>query len=140
VSGGSAPSPRPPSRPASGSRERLRSFGHYLTAAVLALKGYSKLENPEGHRALIGVCFASALIIVVVTALHSRLHHHAAKIEALVYVLEAAVAGTMAVVMAEEGKRGLPFMWAIAAAGFLAGAAVRWRGGMRPDEAARGER
>jgi len=118
-------SPAPPS--SSASRERLRSFGHYLTAAVLALKGYSKLEHPEGHRALIGICFTSAAIIVVVTALHSRLHHHAAKIEALVYVLEAAVAGTMAVVMAEEGKRGLPFMWAIAAAGFLTGAVVRWR-------------
>ena len=110
-------------------RERLRAFGHYLTAAVLALKGYAKLEHPEGHRALIGICFASAAVIVIVTALHRRLHAHAARVEALVYVLEAAVAGAMAVVMVEEGKRGLPFAWAIAAAGFLAGAAVRWRRG-----------
>jgi hypothetical protein len=107
--------------------ERLRILGHYLTAAVLALKGYAKLEHPEEHRFVIGLCFASAAVVVILTALHSRLHAHAAKVEALVYVLEAAVAGTMAVVTVEEGKRGLPFAWAIAAAGLLMGAVMRWR-------------
>jgi chromate transport protein ChrA len=133
VSGPPVPSSSTTTHPGAGSRERLRTVGHYLTAAVLALKGWSKLEHPEGHRALIGVCFASAAVIVIVTALHRRLHAHAAKIEALVYVLEAAVAGAMAVVTVEEGKRGLPFAWAIAAAGFLAGAAVRWRWGRRTE-------
>jgi hypothetical protein len=114
-------------RVSSARRERLRAAGHYLTAAVLALKGYAKLDHPEGHGLLIGVCFASAAIIGVVTALHSKLHAHAAKVEALVYVLEAVVAGAMSVATVNEGKRGLPFAWAIAAAGFLMGAVVRWR-------------
>jgi hypothetical protein len=108
---------------------RLRLIGHLLTAGVLALKGVAKLDHPEEHRFIIGLCFASSAIIVLVTALHSRLHAHAPKVEALVYLLEAAVAGTMAVVTAEEGKRGLPFAWAIAAAGLLMGAVVRWRRG-----------
>ena len=106
---------------------RLRVLGHFLTAAVLALKGAAKLDHPEGHGFVIGLCFASAAIIVGLTALHSRLHAHAAKVEALVYLLEAAVAGTMAVVTVQEGKRGLPFAWAIAAAGLLMGAVMRWR-------------
>jgi chromate transport protein ChrA len=88
-----------------------------------------KLDHPEGHRFLIAVCFASALIVLVLTALHSKLHAHAGEVEALVYLLEAAVAGTMAVVTVEEGKRGLPFAWAIAAAGLLMGAVMRWRRG-----------
>jgi len=110
--------------------ERLRIAGHFLTAAVLALNGVSKLDHPEGHGLIIGLCFGSAAIIVVATALHSRLHSHAAKIEALVYVLEAVVAGAMSVVTAQDGKRGLPFVWAIAAAGLLMGAVVRWRRAM----------
>lgn len=112
--------------------DRLRAIGHYLTAAVLVLKGVGKLDHPEGHGFIIGLCFASAAIVFVVTALHSRPHAHAAKVEGLVYLLEAAVAGTMAVVTAEEGKRGLPFAWAIAAAGLLTGAVMRWRRGTRP--------
>jgi hypothetical protein len=116
-----------PSHAASARAERLRAVGHFLTAAVLALKGVGKLDHPEGHRFLIVLCFGSALIVVVLTALHAKRHAHAAKVEALVYLLEAAVAGTMAVVAAEEGKRGLPFAWAIAAAGLLMGAVMRWR-------------
>lgn len=108
--------------------DRLRTVGHYLTAVVLALKGYARLEHPEEHRFIIALCFASAAVIVIVTALHSRLHAQAAKVEALVYLLEATVAGTMAVVTVEEGKRGLPFAWAIAAAGLLMGAIMRVRG------------
>jgi len=107
--------------------ERLRVIGHYATAGALALKGVSKLEHPEAHGLLIAVCFASAAIVAVVTALHGRLHEHAAEVEALVYVLEAAVAGTMSVVTAQEGKRGLPFAWAVAAAAFVMGAVMRWR-------------
>jgi len=118
-----------PTHPPGSSARRLRAFGHYLTAAVLALKGVGKLDHPEGRRVLIAVCFASALIVLVLTALHSKLHAHAAKVEALVYLLEAAVAGTMAVVTVEEGKRGLPFAWAIAAAGLVMGAVMRWRRG-----------
>ena len=56
-------------------------------------------------------------------------HEHAAKVEALVYVLEAVVAAAMSVAAAQEGKRGLPFAWAIAAAGFVMGAVMRWRRG-----------
>lgn len=114
--------PGPPSR-----ASRLRAIGHYLTAAVLALKGYAKLEHPEGHRAVIGLCFASAVVVAVVTALHSRLHAQAARVEALVYLLEASVAGAMAAVTIQEGKRGLPVAWAIAAAGLLIAAVVRFR-------------
>jgi hypothetical protein len=95
-----------PHRTSNPRAERFRAIGPYLTAAVLAIKGGSKLDHPDGHRFLIGACLASAAVIVAVTALHSKLHAYAAKVEALVYALEAVVAGTMAVVTVQEGKHG----------------------------------
>jgi hypothetical protein len=117
--------------------ERLRATGHYLTAAVLALKGLAKLDHPEGHGLVIGVCLASAAVIVVVTSFHRRLHEHAAKIEALVYLLEAAVAAVMCATAVAEGKRGLPWAWGVAALGFVIGAVIRFRRGPGSPEESR---
>jgi len=106
---------------------RATAIAHYATAAVLALKGVAKLDHPEGHGAVIALCFGSAAVIVLAAAFHGRLHAHVPKVEALIFVLEAAVAAAMSALTFHEGKRGLPWAWAAAALGFLVAAGVRLR-------------
>lgn len=101
-------------------RDRLTTTGHYLTAFVIFLKGVDKAEQHwHGHEALIVFLFASATYVAVGTLLHHRLHGRAALVlQASFYALEAMISGWIALFLREEGKRYLPILFGLAAAGF----------------------
>ena len=96
----------------------LPKIVHLLTALTVLLKGFAKLEHPEGYWPVIMFFFASAAYIATIAILHDRLHHHERWITASVYAIEAMVTATMAWVYAHEGKKGLPWAAGIAAAMF----------------------
>ena len=96
----------------------LQKVVHFCTALTLVLKAVSKLEHPEGYWPIILFFIASAAYIVAITILHDRLHHHERWLTASVYAIEAVVTATMAWLYAHEGKKGLPWFFALAAAMF----------------------
>ncbi|HYO77048.1 MAG TPA: hypothetical protein VE010_11345 [Thermoanaerobaculia bacterium] len=113
----------------------LQKLVHFLTAFTLALKGFSKLDHPEGYWPVIILFFASAAYIVVVTLLHDRLHHHERWISASIYALEAVAMAIMAAVYLSEGKRALGTVATLAPIGFTIALIVhlrRTRGGNGP--------
>jgi hypothetical protein len=105
----------------------LQKLVHFLTAFTLALKGFSKLEHPEGYWPIIIFFFASAAYIVAVTLLHDRLHHHERWITASIYALEAVAMTAMAAVYLSEGKRALGTVASLAPVGFVVALIVHLR-------------
>jgi hypothetical protein len=100
-------------------RERLQTFGHFLTGLVILLKGISKLEHAEGHIGSIAFFFAAAVYVFAATALHRRFHRHEAQLQASIYLIESAVLGIIAWMYVEQGKRWLQYPAAFASAAFL---------------------
>jgi hypothetical protein len=96
----------------------LPKIVHLLTALTVLLKGLAKLEHPQGYWPVILFFFASAAYIATIAVLHDRLHRHERVLTASVYAIEIVVAATVGWVFAHEGKKGLPWMFALASAMF----------------------
>jgi hypothetical protein len=105
----------------------LQKFVHYLTALVLVLKGVTKLEHPHGLWPAILFFFAAAIWIAAITLLHDRLHHHARLLTASVYAIECIATLIVAALYFAAGKRGLPWLMTLAAAGFAIALIVHLR-------------
>lgn len=103
----------------------LQKFVHFMTALTILLKGVSKLDHPEGYMPLIVFFFACAAYIVIVTLLHDHLHHHERLLTASVLGIECVVTAIMAWLYATEGKKGLPWVAALASLSFLIAIVVR---------------
>jgi hypothetical protein len=105
----------------------LQKLVHYLTAFTMLLKGWAKSDHPEGHWPVILLFFAAAAWIAIITVLHDRLHAHVRLLTASVYALECLVTAVMAAVYVGEGKRALPWFWALASLLFLVALVVHLR-------------
>ena len=112
---------------------RLATFGHYLTAFVILLKGIDKAEQHwHGHEALIVFLFASAAYIAIGTALHHRLHGRRGELlQATFYAVEATISLMIASYLHDEGKVYLPYMFVAAGVGFTYAFAVRMAAALR---------
>jgi hypothetical protein len=97
---------------------------HLLTALTVLLKGLAKLEHPDGYWPIIMFLFASAAYIATIAVFHDQLHRHERFLTASVYAIEIAVTATVGWVYAHEGKKGLPWMFALAAVMFTAALVV----------------
>ena len=104
-------------------RERVVTACHYLTAFVLALEGASHLEHSPTPWLFIALCWASAIAVSVTTLAHHRIEPRFPAVQAIVHLSEGAVSSALVYLTHHEGKTGLPFVWAIAAA-FLLGRAA----------------
>jgi predicted membrane channel-forming protein YqfA (hemolysin III family) len=96
---------------------------------VFALKGLSKLDHPQGYWPLILGCWLAAFAVVVVTAFHGSLQRRFTKLSLVVYIAEAAVCAALVHYTFAEGKRGLPYVWLVAAVAFTVAA---WIEATRP--------
>ena len=108
-----------------GRRAALQKLAHFLTAGVVVLKGFAKLEHPEGYWPLIVFLFAGGAYIAVVTLLHERLHRHMRRIEASVYAIESLVMVAMTWIFVSEGKNAIQYVTALAAFAFAIATTVR---------------
>ncbi len=102
-------------RTGGGFRERLQTVAHYVTAFVLAVEGYARLEEPGASRAFVALCWASAAAIVTATVLHDRIERRFPPLQVLIHLLEAAVCACLFVITLHEGKVALPYAWLTAA-------------------------
>lgn len=103
----------------------LQKLVHFLTAFTLLMKALSKLDHPEGKGAVIAFFLLAAIYIVAITLLHDHLHAHARTLEASVYAIEAIGTGLLAFLYSAEGKKGLPWVFAAAAIGFVIAFVIR---------------
>lgn len=100
-------------------QHRLQALGHYLTAVVFLLKGFSKLDHPQGYWGFIAFCWLAALAVAAVTALHGRLPWPSSRLQALVYTLESAVCFFLSFFSFRQGQVRLPYAWLLAASFLL---------------------
>jgi hypothetical protein len=100
-----------------------------LTAFVLFLKAFTKLEHPEEKWPLIVFLFAGSAVIVSLTVLHRRLHLPHVLVNVTTYVVEAIGLAGVAYLYASEAKRGLAITTALAVGGFIVAAIVTWKKG-----------
>jgi hypothetical protein len=100
--------------------ERLTTFGHYVMAFVILLKGIDKAEQHwRGHEAMVVFLFASAAYIAAGTAMHHRLHGWRGQLlQASFYGIEAAISFMIASYLRHEGKVYLPYLFAAAGVAF----------------------
>jgi drug/metabolite transporter (DMT)-like permease len=112
-------------------KQLLKAIGHYAIALALALKGISKIGHGDGYGPFVGLCLVAALVIVAATALHRRLERLVPSIEAIVYLLEALVGGSIAYLSFREGKHALPWAWVAVSIMFAALSVVFFTRGIR---------
>ena len=104
-------------------RDRVVTACHYMTALVLALEGASHLEHSPAPWLFISLCWASAIAISVITLAHRRIEPRFPAVQAIAHLAEGAVSSALVYLTYHEGKTGLPYAWAIAAALLLGRAA-----------------
>jgi hypothetical protein len=107
--------------------ERLHLVGHVLTAFVLAVKGFSKLDHAKEYAPLIAVCWGGAALILATLAFRRRLRLFASKLEALILLVEGVVAAIVGTLSMQHGQRYQPYAWFAAAAGLGVASLVRAR-------------
>ena len=107
--------------------ERLHLVGHVVTAFVLAVKGFSKLDHAREYAPLIAVCWGGAAFILVTLVLRGRVHLFASKLEALILLIEGVVAAIVGALSMQHGQRYQPYAWFAAAAGLVVASIVRAR-------------
>jgi hypothetical protein len=111
-------------------QQLLQKLVHFLTAFTILMKALSKLEHPEGYWPVITLFLLAAIYIVIITLLHERLHHHAARIDASVYAIECVVMIIIATLTFREGARFFPYLYVVSAIGFAIAFVMRLvRGG-----------
>jgi hypothetical protein len=95
-------------------RDRLKKVWHYLAAFAIIFEGIEGLDQVERNWSFILLCWVAAVIIFVVTILHSRIKIYAIFLESLIYLLEGVVCVSIGFITIEEGKTGLPYAWFLA--------------------------
>ena len=112
-------------------QQLLQKLVHFLTAFTILLKALVKLEHPHGYWPVITLFLLSAIYIVVITLLHERLHHHAARLDASVYAIECVIMIIIATITFREGARYFPYLYVVSAIGFAIAFVMRLVRGRR---------
>ena len=96
-------------------RRHLATIGHYLTAAVLLLKGMSYVGQDAPPWGFVAMCFAASALIASITLLHHRIEPRFPFALGVIYLTECAVCAVLAFRTHSYGKVGLPIAWSAAA-------------------------
>lgn len=103
----------------SGKRHLLHSIHHFITGAVLIIKGIDKIS----HHAIIGsliLLFGVLIFSFFIYTVSKKQHNqHNQNLELMVRWLEALVALFMAYIFFTEGKTLLPYVFLLASVGFF---------------------
>ncbi len=103
--------------------DRFRSLQHLISGAVLALKGFDKLQ--QSHLYIGAVLFALGIFVLAYFAFDRLTPDRGAKwLATIVHASEGFAFMSLAYLYFEEGKSYLPFAVLVAAVGFLAAALV----------------
>lgn len=105
-------------------KERLKTFVHWITFAVIALKGVAKIEESAGKAAFL---FAAAGAVALGIVFHHTLQARFRGFDAFFYLVEAAVVFYVAYVHHQDGARALHLVFYAAAAMYVLAAVMTSR-------------
>ena len=101
-------------------------FVHLMTGIALLSKGLSALSHPEAPPALAGIGIGGGVLVLACVALHKR-RRGVRHFDAMVYLLEGAVAVMVGVASLQRGTDFIQYAWFVASVGFLTAAIVNFR-------------
>ncbi|MFC5412415.1 hypothetical protein ACFPMF_24030 [Larkinella bovis] len=99
------------------SKETKKQLAHFLAGAIILIKAFDKAEH--GHVLTGGILGFIGVAIVVMNFFHHRLAHRVRSFDALVFLAEAVVLGLVSGLYFHDGKKALPFAYALASGGYL---------------------
>jgi hypothetical protein len=98
--------------------QRLENIAHYMTAFVIFMKGFDKIEQP-GKLGFAVLFIAIALLIVSGTIFHHRAERMLRHFKAYVFVFEAIVMSIVGYLYMKEGKQMIQYVCFASALVFL---------------------
>ena len=97
-------------------KHRLDSALHLLLGSTLILKGYDKFHH---HNILGGLIFLFGIIVLVYFVYMILTKEHSRTMHILIHLFEALVSLFIAYIFFKEGKKYVPYVFILAAIGFL---------------------
>lgn len=95
----------------------LETLAHYLTAAVVLLKGFDKATHFNEHPVTASLLILLGTLILVATIFHRYFTKHFKDFRIILHTFEFFVLIIVAYYYFSEGKRALPSVYVIAAIG-----------------------
>jgi uncharacterized membrane protein len=97
---------------------------HYLTAFILCLKGWSKIEH---HHTTVGIIILLfGVTIALMNFFHHRLEHIAHRLPSIILFIESFVTSLVFYTSIEEGWKKISFAWLLAAIMFFIAGIIHW--------------
>ena len=106
-------------------RARLQTVVHACTAFVLLLKGFSKLDHPEGYGVVIAVSLTGGMLVLLGTLLHRKLEGRFRHFDAVVEGTESLACAAVGTASLHHGSATIHYAWFVAATGFAIATIVR---------------
>lgn len=93
-------------------RQKLKRFGHFFAGLLIIFHAFERFDH--GHGTWLLFAFAG-LVFLSVALLHSQLAKRFPWIDSVFFAIEAVLSLTIMFEFYHAGKKGLPFMYLIAA-------------------------
>lgn len=105
-------------------KEKMKRFAHLLSGALILIHGIDRFEE---SRAMWPVFIGAGSVFILLAVFHRQLTAKWSGIDSLFFLIEAMLCITIMFEFMDAGKRGLPFMYLIAAIAQVCGALITWR-------------
>ncbi len=111
------------------------AVAHYLTGAVVLVKAYEKSEHFHEHPFITVFLALLGVIIILATAFHKSIEKQIGDFKILLHICEALVLALVTYYYFSEGKKALPFVYALTVVGHLVAAWFFYRKRIRNKKA-----
>lgn len=103
------------------------SIAHYLTGAVVIMKGYEKSAHFHEHPFITIALFVLGVFIIIATIFHHWFENRVKSFKSLLHTCEFLVLSLVTYYYYSEGKLALPTVYLLAAIGHLVAAIIFYR-------------
>ncbi|CAN5245424.1 hypothetical protein BH20BAC1_BH20BAC1_18820 [soil metagenome] len=105
-------------------REKMQKFAHILAAIIILLHAFEKFEINEPSYPFYTI---AGIIFLLIAIFHDQVARRFSYIDSTFMIIEAAVYGMIANEYFHAGKKGLPWLYVIAVAVYVAAALINSR-------------
>lgn len=109
-------------------RGKIGTIAHVLTALVIIVHGYEKMEKGESSYPIF---YIAGFVFLLIVALHKPISRHFKWSEGIFHFIEALVLFVIAYDYFHHGKTALPICYMIAGLGHIVASVVVGRKGMK---------
>lgn len=105
-------------------KQRLSRFAHFLSGMLILVHG---LDRYDAGRSLWPAFMGAGILIVLLAGFHARLARTWPGIDGVFFLIEALLSLAIMIEFMDAGKRGLPYMYLLAAIAQVCAAWITWR-------------